>query len=111
MSIITAGATFSMSNNNSNTKGRKRKHHYGREKEVTKDLSFLGEDRKVFVGLHRKDKEAGFGGDVWALDDAKLRAAFEKIGRVESANMVLDKATNKSRGFGFVKFAEKVRYK
>ena len=34
--------------------------------------------------------------------DDSLRAAFEQAGSVLSANVIMDKMTGKSRGFGFV---------
>ena len=36
------------------------------------------------------------------LDDAELEEIFEKFGKVNSAKVAIDKATGKSRGFGFV---------
>lgn len=36
------------------------------------------------------------------LDDAELEEFFEKFGTVASAKVAIDKATGKSRGFGFV---------
>jgi RNA recognition motif-containing protein len=42
----------------------------------------------------------------WNTDDASLRAAFEKFGVVEDAVVINDRETGRSRGFGFVTFAE-----
>ena len=36
------------------------------------------------------------------LTENELREAFERFGRVESARIIKDKYTNRSRGFGFV---------
>lgn len=36
----------------------------------------------------------------------ELRAAFEKYGTVNSAEVITDKETGRSRGFGFVEMAE-----
>jgi RNA recognition motif-containing protein len=37
--------------------------------------------------------------------DEDLRSAFERFGQVSSANVIVDKFTGKSRGFGFVEMA------
>ncbi len=49
---------------------------------------------KVFVG-----------GLAWATDDAGLRAAFEKYGEITEAVVINDRDTGRSRGFGFVTYA------
>lgn len=36
------------------------------------------------------------------LTEEELRQAFERFGEVEKANIITDKYTGKSRGFGFV---------
>jgi RNA recognition motif-containing protein len=38
----------------------------------------------------------------WSVDDAKLKETFETHGNVVSAKVVMDRATGRSRGFGFV---------
>ena len=38
----------------------------------------------------------------WALNDEELKEAFKDHGNVLSANIVTDKHTGRSRGFGFV---------
>jgi len=40
-------------------------------------------------------------------DEAALKQYFESFGPVESAKVMLDRTTNTSRGFGFVKFASR----
>jgi RNA recognition motif-containing protein len=42
----------------------------------------------------------------WSTTDASLRAFFEQVGTVESARVVMDKMTGRSRGFGFVEMPE-----
>lgn len=42
----------------------------------------------------------------FSTDDAKLKAEFIKFGNVESARVVTDKHTGRSRGYGFVEFAD-----
>ena len=46
------------------------------------------------------------GGLPWALTEQELKDAFAVFGDVEHANIVTDKETNRSRGFGFVKFKD-----
>ncbi|MBI5370302.1 RNA-binding protein [Candidatus Uhrbacteria bacterium] len=41
----------------------------------------------------------------WATDDAQLNELFSKYGEVTSARVMTDKFTGRSRGFGFVEFA------
>jgi cold-inducible RNA-binding protein len=48
---------------------------------------------KVFVG-----------GLPFATTDDELREAFEAHGKVASANVVRDRDTGRSKGFGFVEF-------
>lgn len=43
----------------------------------------------------------------YEVTDADLRAAFEPFGQVESVNIIKDKYTNRSKGFGFVEMASK----
>ena len=38
----------------------------------------------------------------WSINDAGLKETFEKHGSVLSAKVIMDRETNKSRGFGFV---------
>ncbi len=42
----------------------------------------------------------------FGTSEAKLREAFERYGQVESARIVMDKYTNRSRGFGFVEMPD-----
>ncbi len=41
----------------------------------------------------------------WNVRDDSLKAAFEECGEVTTAQVVLDKATGRSKGFAFVEFA------
>lgn len=43
---------------------------------------------------------------AYATTDDSLKAFFEQIGEVESARVVMDRDTNRSKGFGFVQFAD-----
>ncbi|KAK9066587.1 hypothetical protein SSX86_013910 [Deinandra increscens subsp. villosa] len=49
---------------------------------------------KVFVG-----------GLAWATDDMSLREAFSAYGEVYEARVIMDRETGRSKGFGFVTFA------
>ena len=46
------------------------------------------------------------GGLAWATTSEGLRAAFEACGTVVEAKVVEDRETGRSRGFGFVTFAD-----
>lgn len=43
---------------------------------------------------------------AYSVKDQDLRELFEAYGEVTSAKIIMDKATNRSRGFGFVEMAE-----
>ena len=47
-------------------------------------------------------KKLFVGGLAWATTDDTLRAAFEQAGTVDSAVVISDRATGRSKGFGFV---------
>jgi len=42
----------------------------------------------------------------WGTTDANLLAAFESFGEVVEAKVITERDTGRSRGFGFVTFAE-----
>lgn len=46
------------------------------------------------------------GGLAWATDDLGLQMAMTDFGPVEEVKIVMDRDTNKSKGFGFVTFKE-----
>eukprot|EP00850_Spirogloea_muscicola_P023587 SM000369S13633 [mRNA] locus=s369:40978:41797:- [translate_table: standard] len=46
------------------------------------------------------------GGLAWATDDARLGDAFRSFGEVIDAKVINDRETGRSRGFGFVTFAD-----
>jgi RNA recognition motif-containing protein len=46
------------------------------------------------------------GGLSWNTDDSGLKDAFERFGEVVEAKVITDRDTGRSRGFGFVTFAE-----
>ena len=41
----------------------------------------------------------------WSVTDADLQSLFEEFGSVESAQVVTDRDSGRSRGFGFVEMA------
>ena len=43
------------------------------------------------------------------VDEEELRNAFEEFGKVESANVIKDKYSGQSRGFGFVEMPDKAQ--
>ena len=45
------------------------------------------------------------GGLTYAKTSADLQAMFEAFGTVQSAQVIMDKYTNQSKGFGFVEMA------
>jgi len=47
-------------------------------------------------------KKLYVGGLPYSTSEDALRAAFEKAGAVESAVVIMDKMTGRSKGFGFV---------
>ena len=47
-------------------------------------------------------KRLYIGGLPNSSTDADMKAAFEKVGPVTSATIIIDKMTGRSRGFGFV---------
>lgn len=49
-------------------------------------------------------KKLFVGGITWGMDDESLSKAFEEHGTIEEANVVTERDTGRSRGFGFVTF-------
>ena len=47
------------------------------------------------------------GGLSYDLTDAEFKTAFEAYGEVESATIIVDRDSGRSKGFGFVEMAEK----
>jgi len=42
----------------------------------------------------------------WSIDDNKLKELFSEFGKVSEAVIIKDKFSKRSKGFGFVTFAE-----
>jgi RNA recognition motif-containing protein len=51
-------------------------------------------------------KRLFIGGLSWNTDDAALHTAFARFGEVAEAQVVLDRETSRSRGFGFVTYKD-----
>jgi RNA recognition motif-containing protein len=51
-------------------------------------------------------KKLFVGGLSWDTTDLSLRTAFEQFGGVTEAKVIMDRDTGRSRGFGFVTFAD-----
>jgi len=51
-------------------------------------------------------KKLFVGGLSWGTTDEGLRQAFAKFGETSEVKVVTDRATGRSRGFGFVTFVE-----
>lgn len=47
-------------------------------------------------------KKLFVGGIPYSTSEDTLRALFEKVGKVESAAIIIDRMTGRSKGFGFV---------
>lgn len=50
-------------------------------------------------------KKLYVGGLSYSTSDATLKSTFEQAGTVESAVIIMDKMTNRSKGFGFVEMS------
>jgi len=42
----------------------------------------------------------------WSTDDQGLQTMFEEFGEIVSARVITDRESGRSRGFGFVEFAD-----
>lgn len=42
---------------------------------------------------------------AWTVTDQDLQDVFSEAGKVDSAQVIMDRATNRSRGFGFVEMS------
>lgn len=51
-------------------------------------------------------KKLYVGGIPYSSTEDGLRQAFEKFGEVTSSTIIMDKMTNRSRGFGFIEMAD-----
>jgi cold-inducible RNA-binding protein len=51
-------------------------------------------------------KKLFVGGLNWNTNDDGLRQAFTRFGEISEAKVIMDRETGRSRGFGFVTFAQ-----
>lgn len=51
------------------------------------------------------EKKLYIGSLAWKTTDDSLRSFFQTIGTVESASVIMDKMTGRSKGFGFVEMS------
>jgi RNA recognition motif-containing protein len=64
------------------------------------------DQRRVHGKRDKMGKKLFVGGLSWDTDDAGLQAAFSRFGETTEAKVITDRDTGRSRGFGFVTFAE-----
>jgi cold-inducible RNA-binding protein len=60
----------------------------------------------VTVEIEKMGKKLFVGGLSWNTTDDSLREAFSRFGEVTESRVVTDRETGRSRGFGFVTFAD-----
>ena len=52
-------------------------------------------------------KKLYIGGISWNTDESLLRSTFEKYGELDEVRVITDRDTGRSRGFGFITFADR----
>ncbi|KAI3930421.1 hypothetical protein MKW92_014129 [Papaver armeniacum] len=57
--------------------------------------------------MHTEPGKIFVGGMSWDTDEATLKDHFNKFGEVMETNILIDRTTGCSRGFGFVRFSDK----
>jgi cold-inducible RNA-binding protein len=62
----------------------------------------MGKGRKIFMSM-----KLYVGNISFDTSEQQLEQLFEEVGTVESANIIEDRDTGRSRGFGFVEMASK----
>jgi RNA recognition motif-containing protein len=63
-------------------------------------------DGAAIEGRETMSKKLFVGGLSWGTSDDSLRDAFSQFGEVTDAKVITDRDTGRSRGFGFVTFAD-----
>jgi len=78
--------------------------------------SLIGNDNNIVHGTaalpalyalqrHMSKNKLFIGGLPWEATGETLRDAFSSFGEVQEAKVIVDRATNRSKGFGFVEFS------
>jgi RNA recognition motif-containing protein len=62
------------------------------EASIPEEIALMG--RRLYVGNL-----------AWTVTDQDLQDVFSEAGTVDSSQVIIDRATNRSRGFGFVEMA------
>ena len=57
------------------------------------------------VNKKKMSKRLFVGSIAWGTTDATLKSHFEQAGQVDSAAVIIDKMSGRSKGFGFVEMA------
>jgi len=72
--------------------------------ELRREAQFKGWLKRAFQipQVEKQTVKIYIGNLSWKANDEDLRAAFEAYGAVESAEVVKERETGRSRGFGFV---------
>ena len=65
----------------------------------SQEMIFSGEERETIVKVY-------VGNLPFSMGDEDLRGLFESHGTVASANVITDRETGRSRGFGFVEIMD-----
>lgn len=68
------------------------------------DLTVIYEEREELTYMAAQNLFVG--SLAYATTDDSLKAFFEQIGEVESARVITDRDTHRSKGFGFVTFVD-----
>jgi RNA recognition motif-containing protein len=68
-------------------------------------ISSQGKDHNICLEGENMSSKIYVGGLPYATTDAQLQDLFAAHGTVESARVITDKFTGRSRGFGFVEMA------
>ena len=71
--------------------------------ELRREAQFKGWMKRAFqMEVEKQTVKIYVGNLSWKANDEDLRAAFEAYGAVDSAEVVKERETGRSRGFGFV---------